>query len=113
MAQIVPLTCDPNQSFAATLMVDGANITLNLALNYNEIAGYWVMSIADSRNNPLVASVPLLCGAYPAANLLAQQAYLKIGSCYVINATNDPGDHPDNTNLGSSFVLLWDDSPLY
>ena len=111
--QIVPLTCDPSQSFAVTLMVDGANISLNLALNYNEIAGYWVMSIADSRNNPLVASIPLLCGGYPAANLLAQQAYLKIGSAYIINATNSTSDHPDNTNLGTDFIMLWDDTPAY
>jgi hypothetical protein len=50
-------------------MVDGANITLILGLNYNEIAGYWVMSIADSRNNPLVASIPLLCGGYTVLNV--------------------------------------------
>jgi len=111
--QVIPLSCNGNQSFPVTLSVDGANLTLNLALRYSEVAGYWVLTISDADGNLLVDSVPMICGAWPAGNLLCQQAYLKIGSAYIINANNSPMDHPDDTNLGTDFLLLWGDSPAF
>jgi hypothetical protein len=111
--QVIPVTSDANQSFPVTLSVDGGNITLQLAFRYNEVAGYWVMTIWDAQGNLLLDSIPLVTGGYPAANLLCQNAYLAIGSAYVINVGNDPGDHPNASNLGSSYILIWGDTPAF
>lgn len=111
MAQIVPLSNAPNQTLAVTLTVDGNPLTLNLTIHYNEIATYWVLAIADANQNPLLVSIPMITGYYPAGNLLQQYAYLRIGSAYMINASGTTKDSPDSTNLGSDFVLLWDDTP--
>lgn len=110
-SQIIPLTNAPDQTLFALLNVDGGALTLQLRVRYSEIAGYWVLTISDNAGNMLVDSVPLVTGSYPAANLLQQHRYLQIGSAYVINASGVDQDSPDETNLGSDFLLLWDDSP--
>ena len=137
--QVVPLTNSPNQTYTLQLQVDGASLTLNIAVSYSEMAGYWVLSISDVNNNLLVDSVPMITGSYPAANLLQQQRYLKIGSWYIINVSNltvevgsEAGygqgfygsglyggqlgqggvDWPDSTNLGTDFQLWVGDTPL-
>lgn len=113
MAQIIPLSNAPNQSFTVTLQVDGAPLTLNLAISWNAMAGYWVMSISNSTGVLLLDSLPLVTGWYPAANVLAQYAYLKIGSCFILNQQgNQFSDYPGVNNLGSGYVLLWDDTPV-
>jgi hypothetical protein len=139
MLQKVSIPIAPNQSFPVSLNVDGNALTLNLTISYNEMAGYWVMSIADVNNNLLVDSVPMICGAYPAANLLQQQRYLAIGSAFIVNVSNtnessansgngygeggfggggyggEGGqggvDYPNASNLGVDFELWWDDTP--
>ena len=110
--QILPLTSQPNQSFAATLQVDGAPLTLNFAIRWSEMAGYWVMSIYNSAGILLLNSIPLITGWYPAGNILAQYGYLKIGSAFVINQGNSDSDYPGKTDLGSNFVILWGDTPI-
>lgn len=111
MAQIVPLTSNPNQTIQVTLVVDGANLTLRLSIAYNSMSGYWSMDIADQNGNDIIVGIPLITGDWPSANLLMQQRYLKIGSCYIINFGQVATDYPDATNLGSDFLLLWDDTP--
>lgn len=107
--QQIPLDNSPNQTFSITLNVDGNNLTLQLAIKFLAMAGYWVMSISDANGNLLLACVPLLTGVWPAANLLSQFGYLKIGSAYVVSygATID---YPDSTTLGSQFELWWGDT---
>ena len=109
-AQIIPLTNAPNQSLSVSLNIDGTTKQLNLVLRFNEMGGWWTMTILDHNNNLVLDSVPLLTGAYPAANILAPYAYLGIGSAYIINASSTTQDWPDNTNLGTDFLLLWDDT---
>lgn len=136
--QVIPLTTAPNQSFTVQLNVDGAPLSLNVTLKYNEMAQYWILSISDVNNNLLVDSVPVLTGSYPAGNILQQQKYLNIGSWYIVNVSNltlDIGtetgygegfygfgpyggllveggiDYPDNTNLGTDFQLWVNDTP--
>lgn len=138
MIQVIPLTNDPNQQFTVILQIDGAPLTVNVTIKYNSMAGYWIMSISNASNNLLIDSVPLITGTYPAANLLAQQAYLKIGAWYIVNISNlsvDTGsfvgygegpygaggyggllgqggfDYPNDTNLGTDFQLWVDDTP--
>lgn len=108
--QIVPLTPSPQQELVAQLVVDGKPLTLNLEISFSEMAGYWVMAIRDSAGNLLVDSIPMVCGWYPAANLLAQYQYLQIGSAYLLNLGASDSDYPGSTDLGTNFVLLWGDT---
>ena len=108
-SQIIPLSSSNNQTFSVRLTVNGSPLTLNFTLSYSTMAGYWQMSIADVNGNPLIASVPLITGRYPAANLLAQYQYLAIGSAYLLNTGNAPVDYPGANNLGQ-FSLLWSDN---
>jgi hypothetical protein len=111
--QTIPLTSSPQQSFTVQLQVDGGPLTLQLTISWSEMAGYWVMSISDANGVLLVDSVPIITGVYPAANLLAQQQYLQIGSAYILNLGNSQADYPGVNNLGSDFVLIWDDTTTY
>lgn len=107
--QVVPLNNQPTQTFEIALAVAGKTVRLNLTFRYNEMAGYWFMTIANQFKAVLLDSVPLLTGTWPAANILAQYQYLGIGSCYLINIGNAPMDYPNNTNLGTDFILIWSD----
>ena len=110
--QVLPVSNAPNQTFTATLQVDGAPLTLQIELHYNEIAAYWVMTISDQNGNLLVDSLPLVTGNDPACNLLRQFSFLEIGSIYVINQTGSTTpNYPDNTNLGTGFQIIWGDTP--
>ncbi len=109
MNQTIPLLNAPNQTFSVQLIVDGAPLTLNLALSWQSMAGYWQLQIADVNNNILVASIPLVTGNYPASNLLAQYGYLAVGSAYLLNTGNSPLDYPDQNSL-QLFSLLWGDT---
>lgn len=110
--QIVPLTSAPNQNFAVTLQVDGAPLTLNLNISWSEMAGYWIMSISNSAGVLLLDSIPMITGWYPAGNLLAQYNYLLIGSAFILNEGSSNSDYPGRNDLGTAFVLLWDDTAV-
>ena len=107
--QIVPLAQAPNQTFTVQLTVDGAPLTLALAISYSAMAGWWQMQITNVQGVVLVDSIPLVTGFYPAGNLLAQYGYLQIGSAYILNTGNNDGDYPTINNL-TSFSLLWGDT---
>ena len=109
MAVIVPLNTSPNQRLSVSLPINGATLTLGLGLSWNRIGGYWALDIYDPWGGALLTGIPLLTGAWPAANILAPYTYLNIGSAYVINQSGQTGE-ADNTNLGADFVLLWDDT---
>lgn len=109
--QIIPLTTDPNQTFTCTLTIDGRNRRLSFFLSYNELAGYWTMDITDKEaGKTLLASVPLVPGEYPSANILQQHSYLGIGSAYVLSSGVAATEYPSNLNLGSEWVLVWSDT---
>jgi hypothetical protein len=110
--QIVPVTNNPNQVFKTTLTVDGQQLTVNVKLSFNSMAGYWVMDILDQNGNELYVGIPVLSGYWPAANLLEQQQYLAVGAIYIINASQSPLDSPNTSSLGSDFILLWGDTPV-
>lgn len=109
-AQLVPLTTSPNQSLTVSLLVNGRALTLNLSLSYNSVGQFWVLNIADQNNNPLVSSVPLITGYWPAGNILAPYEYLQIGQAFLINQNGASTDWPNDSDLGNGFVLLWDDN---
>lgn len=109
--QIVPLTSMPNQSLSVQLTVDGLPLTLNLTLNYSYMSGHWAMTVYSAQGALLLDSVPMLTGVYPAANMLAQHAYLAIGSAYLLNVGSSDADYPGANDLGSDFLLVWGDTP--
>jgi hypothetical protein len=110
MDQIVPLDNSPQQALTVALNVDGQVLRLQLDIYFSEMAQYWVMDISDASGNLILSSLPLITGDWPAANILAQYAYLAIGSCYIINAGQVAADYPDATQLGTDFYLLWSDT---
>lgn len=112
--QIIPLTTSLNQTMTVNLTVDGKPLTLNLAVMWSVSAGQWIMSISDASNNLLISSLPLLTGVYPAANLLSQFGYLRIGSLFLLatgqNALQTDSVSPTADNLTTEFTLIWGDS---
>jgi hypothetical protein len=108
--QIVPIDSSANQKFQVSLSVDGKILQLNLAINFSEMGQMWMLSILDANNNLILSSIPLITGDWPAANILAQYAYLKIGSAFVVNAGQVAADYPTAANLGGDFLLIWSDT---
>lgn len=108
-SQIVPLVQAPNQTFAVQLTVDGQPLTLNLTLSFSAMSGWWQLAVANVQGVVLIASVPLITGYYPAANILAQYGYLKIGSAYILDTGDSPNDYPTQNDL-PNFSLLWSDT---
>lgn len=110
-AQIIPLTSAQNQTLRAQLTVDGSSLVLLMFISYSAMSGYWELEISDVNGNILVASVPFVTGLYPAANMLAQYGYLKIGSAYLLNTGDSSLDYPGPNTLGV-FSLLWGDTEV-
>lgn len=107
----IPVTSKPNQTMQCTLTIDGKNITLKLGFRYNEIAQYWTMTVTEPNSNKiLLDSIPLITGKPRAENILAQHAYLGIGSAYVVKTGNVPYDIPLAEDLGANFDLVWGDT---
>jgi hypothetical protein len=113
MAQLIPLSTAPNQTLIASLSIDGGTIDLQLGLHYNEIAGWWVMTVSDSQGDVILDSIPFITGSIPAGNILGQYEYLEIGGAVIINASQAANDYPNNTQLGVDFYLLWIDNASY
>jgi len=100
----IPLTNDPNNTLKFAITIGTTSYTLSLFLAYNTVAGYWTMTISDAKTSTvLLSSIPLLTGC----NLLKQYAYMELGEAYIVNIDNNSNDSPNNTNLGTAFVLRW------
>lgn len=101
----IPLTTEPNNTFQCALTINGTPYTFQFFLAYNTVAGYWCMTISNAKTNTvLLSSIPLVTGC----NLLEQYAYMGIGEAYIEKAdSSEINDSPDDTNLGTSFVLKW------
>ena len=107
----IPVTSAPNQLLRLIVPINGKNITLRLFLSFNSCAGYWTMAISNDDGTPLVTSLPLFGGCYPAANLLEQYRYLQIGSAYLVKVNQDiKSEYPGPDNLGTDFILVWGDN---
>lgn len=110
--QIVPLDNSPNQTFQCTLAVDGKNITLGFYVRYNEQSLCWIMTVIDpATGNIILDQIPLITGNYPSGNLLEQYTYLGIGSASILKMSDIQVENPNDTNLGTDFVLYWGDTP--
>lgn len=104
----IPLTTTPfdQKTFKLTLG-DNRNIDILLKLRYYDLYELWVADVCDNTTGAeLVVGMPLV----PGIDLLGQYAYLNIGSAYMVAVEPTTQEQPDNTTLGTTWVLLWGDS---
>lgn len=106
MLSIIPITATPNHKFSSKIPVDGKNIILGFELQYNELAGYWIITIHNERGEPLIAGIP----AVPAQNILEQYDYLEIGRAYIVPAQTLKEQWPSRYTLGAQWYLVWGDT---
>lgn len=104
---VIPTDCSPNQTFTSTIPVDGKRLKLNFFLRYNTEQECWEMDVLSEERKPLLNSIPLVSGI----NILEQYSYLKIGSAYIVKVEpNNRVDRPNDSNLGTDFLLVWGDT---
>lgn len=105
--QQLMLNNSPRQTAIVSMNINGKVIDLEIKLNYNKIAGYWVANIKDlDKNETVIASMPLFCGQ----NLLGQYGYLEIGVSALINKGYYNPDDVNMNNFGKDFIWCWDDN---
>lgn len=105
----IPVTNEPDQKFNITMPINGVNTLYKVRLRYNRIANYWVLTLADKSGNIILDGIPLVAGDPPAANIFGQFAYLGIGGMAVVKQGQPSVDSPDDTTLGTQFILVWGD----
>lgn len=104
---LIPITNSPNQTFTSTIPVNGKKLKLRFFIRYNTEQKCWIMNLRNESNEILVSAIPLVCGL----NILEQQSYLNIGSCYVVKIEdNIKRDRPNEYDLGTNFILVWGDN---
>ncbi len=95
----IPLTPKP-QTFGVTLP-SGVAVQMRLNYQFNDDR-CWLLDIADTGGNLLVAGIPLVTGA----DLLAQYAYLGLGVKLFVTTDGYIAEPPHWWNLGGS-AHLW------
>lgn len=105
MYSIIPITSKPRNTFSCKIPVDGKNVTLVFTTRYNEIAGYWNVTVSDTNGLILINNLPML----PGQNILEQYSYLEIGSACIIPAHQMEDEYPNAENLGGDWLLVWSD----
>lgn len=103
MYSLIPITSQPNNTFSCKVPVDNLNITLTFTVSFNEVAGYWSISVSDSNGRKYIHNLPLV----PGQNILEQYEYMGIGSAYVVANEQTDEEWPNSTNLGSIWTLIW------
>ena len=114
MINNIPLKSLPNQSMRVEVTFDDKKQFYILNFSFNEVCGYWCMTIKDTFENILLSNIPLVTGnsILEAGNLLKQFAYKKLGSIMVLKSTNTKNDIPDEKQLGQEFKLIWADTEV-
>ena len=108
MRTIVPINNRPNNTFSCKIPVDNKNITFTFTTHFNEVAGYWLVSISNSEGIELIHNLPVL----PSQNILSQLTYMCIGSAYIIRGDSlSEEEWPSEESLGSNWYLVWSDTP--
>lgn len=98
----IPLSPDP-QKFSIEL----GGVTYNLTLTWNTMTNSWMLAIADSNNNPMISSIPVVTGC----NLLAPYGYLNFGGTLVALTDGDVDAVPTFENLGLQGHLYYVTTP--
>lgn len=109
----IPLDKGPNQSFLIMLPINKKNVKLLLDIGFKEVCNYWTMTIKNPQTKEVILSnIPLLNGGMDrkSANILRQFQHLNLGSAFVVKTTEVDIDSPDDSSLGTDFVLVWGDN---
>ena len=108
----IPLTNYPNQSFICNVPVNGANVEFRFELWYNEVAGYWLLSLYKVLGNELLFSnLPLLHSINTYSDILCQLGYKNIGMCLIVPTfRDDRRSMPDDKGLGGAYIMVWGDN---
>lgn len=108
----IPLTSAPNQTLKCNIPVDGENKYFEFNLSYNSIGGYWMLTVRDGNTRQVIISNLNMFTTYGSvnSNILNVYKYLRIGSAYVVPMVRDQIAAPNDTNLGTDYVLVWGDT---
>lgn len=107
---LIPMTNQPNRSFRMRLPYGNKNILLDFFTFWNRQAGYWELTLGDTvTGTTLIYSLPLVAGADPAQNLLAQYEYMQAGKLYVVPLDGIGADPPGVDSWGSTYFLFWEE----
>jgi predicted Zn-dependent protease with MMP-like domain len=102
--QILDIKNEYNQKITTAVEIEEEIKNLEIFLEFNKMAGYWVCSIKDlAKDEMVISSMPLLVGQ----DLLTQYEYLGIGSSVILNMSDKNPDDFDDTNLGTDFLWAW------
>lgn len=104
MTSIVPMQAIPNHSFSSVIPLDGGNVKLRFAMQYNEIAGFWFVDIGRD-GKTLISGMPFI----PAQDLLEQYQYMGIGHAYLIPRSELSQQFPNQQTLSSEWYVVWSD----
>lgn len=102
MAQTTYLV--PLQAIAQTFVVNliSTNYTFTVKWNDSDQAG-WVLDIADSTQNPIIAGLPLITGA----DILSGLEYLELSGSLFVYTNGDANAIPTFENLGTDCNLYF------
>lgn len=104
MTSIVPMQAIPNHSFAAVIPLYGGNTELRFTMQYNEVAGFWFIDIAQ-KGEMLLSAYPLI----PAQDILEQFQYMGIGHAYILPRAELTSQFPDIETLTTEWFVIWSD----
>ncbi len=106
---VIPVTNQPNQTFQVPIPRETQNINLQFYFAWNDIAGYWMLSIFNlDTNTGMVQNVPIVTGTYPVFDIMRPYQYLDIGHCYLAKLSSVQRDAPNAEDWGTNFALIWD-----
>lgn len=97
------MTNKPNQTFSATIPQGANNIRLAFFVNWNEISGFWQMTIGNIETQEQLINLMPLVNEFP----LHQYQYFNISEIFMIKIGNTSHDYPDIADWGENFNLFW------
>jgi hypothetical protein len=93
----------PLRNQSQTFKIALAGKTYGLTVHWCNAANCWMMDIADSLNNLMIGSIPLVTGT----DLLAPYAYLNFGGVLTVATDNNADAIPTYPNLGINSHLYF------
>lgn len=108
---LIPLNSAPNQTFTCIIPVNGENIRFTFFLSYNSVAKYWQLTLTKTLTQEVMVScLPILSSSFDFRDIFNQLGYKNIGKCMIFNKNNDFESMPNDENLGTDYLMLWEDN---
>ena len=103
----IPVTNLPNQTFNTSIPnANGDNIIWIFKFIWNTCTETWEMSLfKGDETNPIALHIPIMV----TDNLLSYMDYKEdLGIISIVNLGKSGSEKPNTTNLGSDYIMLWD-----